>query len=272
MKETIYILTLLLLIACQSREKQLQETFESLYVVKSYYSNADDPKNLNSLKYFDSSDRLIREIGKEGDCTQYIYDSSGKLKEKAWGRSCDQGMEVRHIFIYDSLGNHVGTYSTHEAFVKLDTVQYEQINFYDSENRLIKEKIAERVEPHGDTIKMWNYYTYNGNSKDSLVVKENDGLLWKGVYKYDSTGRLIELKKNRMDTFENELFIYDDFGRLVEKHTETNDKVATPMGTLKVPDTKKTYTYDSTGFQAKEILYHDGKAVIQVVNIKEFKN
>lgn len=272
MTRTIYILILLLLVACQSREKQLQEPFESGYVVKSYYSNADDPKNLNSVKYYDSSDRLIREIGKEGDCTQYIYDSNGKLKEKVWGRSCDQVQGVRHIFIYDSFGNHVGTYSTHEAFVKLDTVQYEQIYFYDSENRLVKEKVAERVEPQGDTVKTWNYYTYNGNRKDSLVVKENDGLLWNGVYKYDSAGRLIAVEKTRRNIFENEFYTYDDLGRLIEKQTKTIDKVTSPVGTLKVLDTKRVYTYDSTDFQAKEILYHDEKAVIQVVNIKEYKN
>lgn len=272
MTKTIYILTLLLLFACQSREEQLQETFESHYVVESYYSNADDPKNLNSVKYFDSSDRLIREIGKEGDCTQYIYESSGKLKEKVWGRSCDQVQGVRHILIYDTLGNHVGTYSTHAAIVDLDTVKFEQINFYDRENRLVKEKVAERIEAQGDTIKTWNYYTYNRNRIDSLVVKENDGLLWKGVYRYDSTGRLIEVKKNRRDTFENEFYIYDDLGRLIEKQTKTNDKVASPMGTHKVPDTKRAYTYDSTGFQAKEILYHDGKAVVQIVKVKEYKN
>jgi hypothetical protein len=44
------------------------------------------------------------------------------------------------------------------------------------------------------------------------------------------------------------------------------------MGVLKVPDTKRIYTYDSAGFLNKDILYHDSKAVIQEVNIKEYKN
>jgi YD repeat-containing protein len=102
MTKIIYILTLLLLVACQSRKKQQQENFESQYLVKSYYSNDDDPKNLSIVKYYDSSDKLIREIGKEGDCIRYIYDEAGKLKEKVWGRSCEQVQGVvrsiiRHV-------------------------------------------------------------------------------------------------------------------------------------------------------------------------------
>ncbi|WP_147294329.1 hypothetical protein [Pontibacter diazotrophicus] len=112
----------------------------------------------------------------------------------------------------------------------MDTVNFEQIYFYDIENRLVKEKIAERVESQGDTIKTWNYYTYVGNKKDSLLVTEGNGLLWKGAYKYDTTGRLVELRKTRRDTYENEFFLYDDLGRLVEKQTITNYKFDTPVG------------------------------------------
>ncbi|RDV12014.1 hypothetical protein DXT99_23070 [Pontibacter diazotrophicus] len=43
-------------------------------------------------------------------------------------------------------------------------------------------------------------------------------------------------------------------------------------GVLKAPDLKTVYSYDSTGFLAKEILYHDGKGVVQIVNIKEYEN
>lgn len=266
-------MTLLLIVACQSREKQQHQSLEAQYVVKSYYSNADDPKNLNAVKYYDSSDRLLREIGKEGDCIRYIYDETGKLVEKVWGRSCGQAqVAVRHILIYDSLSNHVGTYSTFNTLVDMDTVHYEQIYFYDSEKRLVKEKIAERVESSGDTIKTWSYYTYDGNKKDSMVIKENDGLLRKGAYKYNKSGKLVELRKTLRNTFDNEHFIYDNLGRLIEKRTKTNEKVTTPMGVLKLPDTKKVYTYDSAGFLNKEILYHDGKAVVQIVNIKEYKN
>ncbi|RDV10245.1 hypothetical protein DXT99_26700 [Pontibacter diazotrophicus] len=230
MTKTIYILTLLFLVACQSREGKQQEGFDPEYVVKSYYSNADDPENLKLLKYYDSSDRLLREIGKEGDCIRYIYDKTGKLIEKVWGRGCQQVQGVRSILFYDTLGNLLGTYTTSDTLVNMDTVNFEQIYFYDIENRLVKEKIAERVESQGDTIKTWNYYTYVGNKKDSLLVTEGNGLLWKGAYKYDTTGRLVELRKTRRDTYENEFFLYDDLGRLVEKQTITNYKFDTPVG------------------------------------------
>ncbi|MCC9165254.1 hypothetical protein [Pontibacter harenae] len=273
MTKPIYILTLLLLlVACQGRERKQEESFDSKFVVRSYHSNSDNPENLKSVKYYDSSDRLLREIGREGDCIRYIYDERGKLLEKVWGRGCQQVMGVRNILIYDYLGNHVGAYTTSDTLVNIDTVSFEQIYFYDSENRLVKEKIAERIEPQGDTIKTWNYYTYVGNKKDSLLVKENNGLLWKGVYNYDTTGRLLELRKTRRDTYENEYFLYDDFGKLVEKQTKTNYKIATPLGVAKAPNSRTTSTYDSAGFQTKEILYHNGKAVVQVVHTKEYKN
>ena len=273
MTKTIYILTLVLFVACQSQEKQQQERLEYEYVVKSYYSNPEDSKNLHTIKFYDSSDRLLREIGREGDCIRYIYDETGKLKEKVWGRSCEQVHgAVRSILIYDSLDNHVGTYTTHDSLVNLDTLDYKQTYFYDSKNRLIKEKTAERVEPSGDTVETWNYYTYDGNRRDSVVIMENDGLLWKGAYKYDKSGKLVELRKTRRNIFENEYFIYDNHGRLIEKLTEVNDKVASPIGVVKVPDSKIVYMYDSAGFLSKEILYHDGKAVVQEVNIKEYKN
>lgn len=269
MTKTIYIWALILIVACQSREKKQQESFAPQYIIKSYYDNSNDYKNLKAIKYYDLSNRLLRETGKEGDCTRYLYDETGKLIEKVWVRSCEQGQGVRSIFIYDSSGNHVGIYMTLDTLVNLDTVEYEQTYFYDNENRLVKEKVAERVEPLNDTVETWNYYSYDGDKKDSVIVKENDILLWKGDYKYDMNGRLVELRKTRRNTYENEYFIYDDLGRLIEKQTKTNGNVVTPMGIVEIPDTKRVYTYDSTGFQNKEILCHDGKAIVQIINIKE---
>jgi hypothetical protein len=270
--KAVYIFILCLVAACQSQGEGSQSDFNSFYEVYSYYGNPDDPKNLRSVRYFDSSNKLLRELGGDVGCTRYIYDETGKLIETVWGRSCEQRHGVRNIFIYDSLNNHIGNFTTYDTLISLDTIQFQQTFFYDSANRLVKEKTGERVESPFDTIATWKYYFYSGSKIDSVKLLENDGLLWNIAYRYDKKGRLEGLRKTRGNTYENEYYIYDGFGKLIEKGTNSNEKVTSPMGSFDMPETKRVYTYDSSGFQTKEILYHDGKAVVEVNNIKKFKN
>ena len=270
MSTTKYILILILIISCRTIEKTPINNPIPKYVITSYYNNPDEPKNFFSAKYYDSSDNLIREIGRDGDCERYIYDTNGVLIETIWGRTCDNG--VRKIFIFDSLGNHIGYYRTFDTLVNLDTVPFEQIKFYDSQNRLIKEKVNERKSSEGDTIKTWNYYSYDGAIKTSVVIKENNITIWNGTYKYDSVGRLTELKKIRKRVFEIEYYIYDSIGRIIEKGTKSNGKLITEMGTYEIPDRKRIYSFDSTGFAFKETLYQDDKVELRVFNIKTYNN
>ncbi len=97
-------------------------------------------------------------------------------------------------------------------------------------------------------------------------------MLWRVAYQYDPKDRLAELIKTRGDTYEKEYFVYNQSGNLVQHGTKTNEKLTIPIGTFQKPDSKRIYTYDSTGFQTQEILYHNEKAIVQVINIKKYKH
>ena len=60
---------------------------------------------------------------------------------------------------------------------------------------MTKEKVGERSNLNDETITTWNFYTYDGEQKASVIIKENDITTWNGTYKYDSLNRIIELKK-----------------------------------------------------------------------------
>jgi len=268
MKTFTYILFQFLITSCRDSEKVPQDTIVSQYVITSYYNNSDDPKNFASAKYYDSSNKLIREIGGDGDCTRYIYDETDKLIETIWGRTCEYG--VRQILIFDTLGNHIGYYRPLDSIFDIDTIQFDQIKFYDSQNRLVEEKVDERKNVHGEKIFTRNYYTYEGENKSSVEIKENDITIWKGTYQYDTKGRLVELKKVRKSVFEIDYYVYDDSDRLIEKGTKSNVKTITPLGTFDYPEKKRVFQYDSTGFLNKEIVYHDNKILVKVINIKTY--
>ena len=124
--------------SCQSNQKTSNNkkyNFEYDYEIKHYFS--DDLENCQDTKFY-LNDRLIRETNKEGGCIRYVYDTKGKLLETNWSRNCGNG--YRTIFIYDSLDNHIAYYKTMDTIINLDTISINQIYFYDSENRLIKER------------------------------------------------------------------------------------------------------------------------------------
>jgi YD repeat-containing protein len=270
MRTQIHILILLLITSCSFNTKETKESTVPSYKVISYYNNTVDQKNIFSIKYYDSSDRLIREIGRDEDCTRYIYDGKGRLIETIWGRTCGSGM--RQIYIFDSSGNHVGFYKTEDTVhICTDTVKFEQIKFYDSQNRLTAEKVDERHDMEEDTISTWNYYTYGGKIKAAVEIKENEIAIWHGLYHYDTKGRLIELEKVRNNDFEIEYYIYNDSGQLIEKGTKSNGKLITKIGTFKIPNRKRIYDYDSTGFATKETLYQDDKVELRIFNVKTYR-
>lgn len=237
------------------------------YVITSYYNNPDDPENFRDAKYYDSTDRLIREIGRDGDCKKYIYDNSGRLIEIVWGRTCEDG--IRQIYVFDTSGHHVGYYRTRDTIVDLDTVQFEQIKFYDSQDRLIEEKVNERNTMDGVIFSTWNFYTYIGEIKSTVAIKVNDILHWEGTYHYDTKARQVELKKVRKERFETDYSIYNDAGQLIEQGTKTNNQFITPMGTFETPQEKIIFRYDTMGFMNEEIQYHDNKTLQRIIYIKQ---
>ena len=268
---TIYkiISILIILVSCRNIDKKQYDNYIPKYVITSYYNNQDDPENFICAKYYDSSDRLIREIRRES-CERFIYDSSGILIETIWGRTCNNGF--RKILIFDSLGNHIGYYKTFDSIINMDTVEFEQIKFYDFKNRLIKEKINERIDSNSDTISLWYYYSYNDDKKSKIEIKKNDITIWKRNLEYDSNGRLTESKDVRGNIYEKEYYIYDSLNRLIEKGIKSNGKIITPIGTFDIPHKKTTYSFDSTGFVFKETQFENEKVKLIIINEKKIIN
>lgn len=269
----IFQITIIFLfnLSCRTSDNNSGNEFTYHYEVDSYYNNSNEPKNFISTKYYDSSDKLIRETKRDGICIEYLYNENDKIAETVTGRNCDFGR--RSIFIYDSAGNHLGNFETLQPNIDLDTVDFEQTKFYNDLNQLVKEKISETKSIDGELIEIWNLYKYDKDLKTSLEVKKNDFTEWYGTYKYDSVGNILELKKTRNERYETETFTYNNLGLLIEIEKKNNGKLITPMGTFDHPDRRIVFKYDSTNFLYEESIYDNDKFTVKTINEKSiFKN
>ena len=87
MRKSISIfLFLLLVISCHLINKDKVYSFDYDYEIKSYYTNTSNPENLRYIEYY-KDEKLIRKIGRDGDCTTILYYENGKIKEIRWGRN-----------------------------------------------------------------------------------------------------------------------------------------------------------------------------------------
>jgi hypothetical protein len=264
------ILIFSLIIGCRTKNKEVVNKFTADYFIDSYYYNPNGPDEFIATKYYDSTDKLLREVTRDGLCIQYRY-LKNQLIETITSRNCINGR--RTIFIYDSLGNHLGNYITMDSVIDLGAIGFEQTKFYDDSNRLIKEKVSERKTTEGEVIETWNLYKYDSTLKKSLEVKNNNITTWLGTYKYDSAGKIIELKKTRNERYEIDIFKYNNIGQLVETVLESNEVIETPMGTFNKPERRTIFKYDSTNFLYEETIYDNDKFVVRTINKKsEFKN
>jgi YD repeat-containing protein len=267
MKTPTYILILtIILISCKTTHREHYANFNYDYEIRSYYSNPDNPKNFRYSEFY-LNGRLLRKIGRDGDCTRYFYDSTGQLIETRWGRNCNYGR--RNILIYDSLKNHIGDYSTMDSIVNLDTVQFEQTFFYDSQYRLIKELTDKRRNLDGEEIETWKHYEYLGNKINREITLTNFDTIWDSKYIYDSIGNLIQIYRVRKKVYEIEVFRYNAEGLLIEKEIKSTANPITPVVTFSAGNNMRTYQYDSTGFLTTELLYnHKGKVEIKTIYLK----
>jgi hypothetical protein len=161
---------------------------------------------------------------------------------------------------------------TTDSVINFDTISFVQTKYYDNSNRLIKEKDSERETMEGEVIETWNLYTYNSSLKKSLEVKNNNITAWYGTYKYDSTGKIVELKKTRNERHEIDIFKYNNIGQLVETVSKNNEVIVTPMGTFYKPERRTIFKYDSTNFLREETIYDDDKFVVKTIYKKsQFK-
>ena len=264
MRTTIYILPiLLLLISCNSENKRIDSfyNFDFDYELRSYYS--DDLKNHKSAQFFKNG-KLVRRTDREGGCEVFLYDSTGQIIETTWGRNCETGR--RTIFMYDSLNNHIGYLSTMDSIVNLDTVDFEQIFFYNSDNRLIKERTDKRKDMHGVEFETWKFYTYTDSLIETETILRNNDTLWIGKYSYNSKNELIKIHRTRADLYETELFKYNENGLLIEKEIVSTENPVTPETSFSAGNNKRIYKYDSDGILTEEaVLNHEGKTQIKTI-------
>jgi YD repeat-containing protein len=265
MRTAISFIIIFLIVNCiTTKDEESVNEFTAHYFIDSYHDDSDDPNNFISTKYYDSTGKLLREVTRDGHCIQYIYNKNNQLSETVTGRNCTYGR--RSIFMYDSLGNHLGIYNTMDSVINLNTIIFEQTKYYDSSNRLIKEKVSERQTMNGEVIETWNLYKYDSNLRTSLEVIENDITIWYGTYTYDSTGNFLQLNKNRNERYEIETFVYNSIGQLVEKEIKNNEKLVTSLGTFNKPERRTVFKYDSTNFLYEETIYHDEKFLVKTIH------
>lgn len=264
MRFTIYIsIITLLLVSCNSERKNIDSfyNFDYDYELRSYYS--DDLENHKSAQFYKDG-KLIRRTSREGGCEVFHYDSTGRLIETTWGRNCEYGR--RTIFMYDSLNNHIGYYSTLDSIVNLDTVKFTQTLFYDSDNRLVKERTDKRKDMQGIEFEIWNLYTYTDSLIQTETILRNQDTLWTGEYFYDSNNNLIKIHRVRNSLYETELFRYNKNGLLIEKEIISTENPVTPKTSFSAGNNTRTYKYDSDGILTEEaVLNHEGKVQIKTI-------
>lgn len=267
MRQIIYIFFIFLtLYNCKVKNNDRPNDFKYDYEIRSYFSNSDDPKNFHYSEYY-HNDTLIRKIGSDGNCFTYTYNKDGRISETKSGRKCDFGW--RKIFIYDSLNNHIGYYETFDSIVNLDTVFIDQVFFYDSQNRLIKERTNKRKDIHGNEFEEWNHYKYLGNLIDHEIIIENLDTIWDGKFHYDSIGNITKIHRVRKKIYETEELKYNLKGLLIEKKITSNEFTITPKVSFYRGNSRIIYEYDSTGFLTTErIIGHRGNVFLKTIYLK----
>lgn len=255
---------MILMISCKASDTSRYYDFDDYdYEIRSYYSNSKGPDNFRNSDFY-RNDTLIRRIGREGDCTRFLYDSIGRLVETIWGRNCNYGR--RNIWIFDSLNNHIGYYNTMDSIVNIDTVKVDQIYFYDSKNRLVKERTDSGKSMDGEEFEIWKYYEYLNNKINSEITLRNNDTVWIGNYDYDLNGNLIKIHRVRKEVYETELFKYNQDNKLIEEEIISTANPITPKVSFSAGNNVRKYEYDSTGFKISETVYnHKGKVQIMTI-------
>lgn len=224
------------------------------------YSGGDmKSENAINYKYFNQSGQIIEQIGHEYR-VKYYYDSVGDLIEKYNCRMYNCEIGWRDIMIYDDNKNLLGTYRTLETAIDLDTVEFEQIKFYNEKGELSKELFDRGSNMQGDKYEIWKGYSYN----DQLISKEfdikNGDTTWIGNYNYDNKRQLINITRILGKLKEERNFNYNESGQLIKESIESNEYPLTENVSFSVKNNTIRYDYDSQGRLIKEVtLNHKGK-------------
>ena len=265
------IISSFLIYSCSnSNETSTDLDFDYDYEIWTYNGDTTDNENLSHIEYYDNGGKIVRKMGKES-CTRFLYDSSGRLTETLWGRNCSY--DLREIMLYDSSYNLLGVYQTRDSLVNLDTVKYRQIYFYDTSGNIIKELDHEWSDYEGKRHVQWNFYSYeNGKRAKERNVQDDEGVLWTGMYRYDSNSNLESIHKVRNETFWTKTFQYDSADQLIAEEIESNEYPLIEDVSFSASNNKTLYKYHPDGYLVeKKTLSHKGKVNSRTLYVRKRK-
>lgn len=216
---------------------------------------AQDTSWLSAFEYFNNKGQLIEEVKHERR-VKYNYGSDGKLKEKIYCREYNCNSARREILIYDDSGNHIGSFTTTNSKVDLDTVKFQQTKFYNDDNHLVKELVNSGTDAYGENYEYWKHYTYKNNRIDKEIETRNGDTVWVGDYSYTSTGKVSEVKRVNGDKFEIEKFKYDQQGNLIKESIENNQYELTNSTLYNVYNNAVEYKYNNDSRLVEKSIYN----------------
>ena len=248
----------LTLYGCQSTKVYIPDFSDKIdfqYSETQYRDNPDKNENIISIKYFNKQNQLIEQIGHESR-VKYTYDENGNLTETFSCRmyNCDIGW--RSILVYDSSGNHIGTYMTLDTLINMDTVKVEQVKFYDNKKHLIKELADRGKDLNNNKFEYWKFYQYDNERVLSEIETRNGDTVWVGTYDYDNIGNLIRINRKNREKFKNEQFEYDKSNRLIKWSIESNEYPLTENTGYSVSNNMTAYEYNDKGQLIREVTYN----------------
>lgn len=250
------------LFGCQSNKDRVPDFSDNIdyqYSETKYMDNHNNEEHIVSIKYFNKQNQLIEQVGHEFR-VKYTYDDKGNLTETFSCRmyNCDIGW--RSILVYDSSGNHVGTYTTLDTLVNMDTVKVEQVKFYDNKKRLIKELAERGKDLNNDKFEYWKFYQYENERILSAIETRNGDTVWVGTYDYNKSGNLIRINRKNREKYKNEQFEYDKSNRLINWTIDSNENPLTENTSYSVSNNTTAYEYNHKGQLIREVTYnHKGE-------------
>lgn len=242
------ILFVVFFLSCKETGNQLTKP-DFTYRITKFANKENIQENFVECKYYDTFNRVVEEIGFEYR-TLYKYDNSGKLIGKFHCRIYDCDIGIWELVKYDDNGNVLGTFNTPQSFVNWDTVNFEQVHFYDEQNRLIREQTMK-----SDSYVAWKEYRYRFDKVLEEIEIGNGDTVWVGGYRYDDSGRILSIQRARGHLYENEFFKYDSVGNLAERKIDSNKYPLNEKTIFSVENNRTVYKYSSSGRLEKEIIY-----------------
>lgn len=258
-KYLLLCLSLFIIVSCISRNEEYRvpdfsHSINFDYGIKKIAEFEDDT-SLVSYEYYNNDHDIVEIVGYEYR-TKFYYDPLGQLSKKFNCRMYNCEIGWWSFLKYDEHGNFIGSFNSKDSTISFDTVKVEQINFYDSDNQLVKELIDSGRNFYGEDFEVWKYYQYqNGLIKKETEIR-NDDTVWVGTHNYNSNNDLTRIEYWREDKYRFIAYKYSTEGKLIGKYLESNLYELTDSTIISLNNSSTVYEYDSHGRLLKESTYN----------------